>query len=83
MDKATCNKRFGEYLKILRKNRRMSQVQLADLIGNNFQNISSLERGEFSPSLFYLLELSKALSVSLEELMRGFESHSLLSDKTK
>lgn len=73
MDKIETNKKFGEFIKALRRQNGLTQVDLSIKIQNNFQNISSLERGAFSPSLHYLTNLAKAFNISLSELISSFE----------
>ncbi len=71
--KLEYNKSFGEYVKSLRKKRGYTQVDLAEKIENNFQNISSLERDKFGPSLNYLYKLAKAFDMSIVQFIQGFE----------
>ena len=52
----------------------LTQSELASLVGNNAQNISRLERGEVSPTLFWLTLLAKAFELSLTQLVEEFES---------
>jgi len=40
-----------------------SQADLATKIGNNYQNISRLERGEISPTLFWCYKLLMLLKL--------------------
>lgn len=61
-------------MKHLRKNRKWSQVDLAAKLGNNFQNISSLERGEFNPTLFSVDNIAKAFEMTLTDFINGFEN---------
>jgi ribosome-binding protein aMBF1 (putative translation factor) len=44
------------------------------MLGNNAQNISRLERGEVSPTLYWLKNLSEAFDVNLTQLIEEFES---------
>ena len=73
-------KQFGSYVKHLRKLNGMSQIDLADKLGNNYQNISSLERGEFAPTLYAVSFIAKAFEMSLGELIIAFEAYSNKSD---
>lgn len=60
---------FGNYLRSLRNKKGLSQVDLA-FKGNFDRNyIGMLERGERNPSLKNLVRLSKALDISLPELV--------------
>jgi len=72
--KESFNKKFGIYIANKRRQANLSQSKLASLIGNNAQNISSIERGEVSPTLFWLTKLAKAFDISLTQLIEEFES---------
>lgn len=74
MDKEELNRAFGKYIQSIRTEKGLSQKDLAALMGNNYQNISALERGEYSPSLFYLKKLCKAFDTTLSELITNFEA---------
>lgn len=59
---------FGSYLEHLRRNRRMQQKQLADLMGINPCYVSTLERGRKGPpSPAVLKRLIKNLNLSSDE----------------
>ena len=72
MDKTEFNIRFGAFLKTKREELGLSQSQLAARIGNNYQNISRLERGEVSPTLYWCTLLASALEVELDLLINKF-----------
>jgi transcriptional regulator with XRE-family HTH domain len=65
---------FGEHLKSLRINKKLSQVELAFKGDFDRNYIGMLERGERNPSLKNLKRLSVALEITLPELL-NFESH--------
>lgn len=52
-------------LRDLRKQRGLTQKQLADMIGQTQQRIAEIESGEFSPSLETLKPILKALNAEL------------------
>ena len=60
---------FGENLQAIRRNNRMSQEDLADLLGVSRQAVSKWELGEGYPEVDKLLILSQKLNVSLDSLM--------------
>jgi ribosome-binding protein aMBF1 (putative translation factor) len=66
------DKKFGDYIKKKRITKGWSQSELASRVDNNFQNISRLERGEITPTLFWCYKLSDALEVELHELLKEF-----------
>lgn len=55
-------------LKRLRKDRKLSQQQLADLIGVSRNTISSIETGQFNPTAKLALILCIALECQFEDL---------------
>lgn len=74
MDKKTFSKQLGYYLKQLRKEKSITQAELSDILGNNFQNVSAMERGEFTPTIHTVLKIAEAFGMSLSEFIIGFES---------
>lgn len=71
--KAKFNSLFGSFVKSKRLSHGLSQPELADMVGNNFQNISRLERGLISPTLFWVSLLSESFNMSLSEFIVEFE----------
>lgn len=61
-------KTFGKRLKEIRKNRNLTQRNLADLIYTEESHISALECGKYFPTYETLGKLTKALNVELHEL---------------
>jgi ribosome-binding protein aMBF1 (putative translation factor) len=74
VDKAKFNTKFGRFVAKKREQRGLTQSELASMVGNNAQNISRLERGEVSPTLFWLTLLAKAFELTLTQLVEEFES---------
>lgn len=60
-------KLLGKKIKQIRKNRAMTQEQLAEMIGIEVPSLSNIETGKFAPSTDTLQKLGKALSVELWE----------------
>lgn len=60
---------FGDRLRKLRKERKLTQKELANLIGVKNSVISFYEVGDRTPSLEVLVKLSKALRVSTDILL--------------
>ena len=56
------------YVKFYRKQRGLSQAELAKKVGVSRNSISSIERGEYIPSLETAFELCIALCVVIHEL---------------
>ncbi len=59
---------FGSNVARLRKQRGMTQIELAKEIGVNKQTISNIEKGESYPTFNNLEKISKALKVTCVEL---------------
>lgn len=64
---------LGQKIATLRKERGLTQVQLAKFLGCSQQRIVSLEKGRRRVPVIDLPVLSKALGLSVEELI-GFET---------
>lgn len=64
---------FGERLYELRKEKNISQEELADLLDVSRQSISKWENDKAYPEMTRLLFMSDFFAVSLDYLMRGVE----------
>lgn len=62
---------FAENLQTIRKNNRLSQEELAEMLGVSRQAVSKWELGEGYPEVEKLLIISNKLNVSLDSLMGG------------
>lgn len=62
---------FGNTIKILRKNRKISQKELADAVGVSQAMICQIEKNLRVPSLTVGYEIAKALNVAVDELCKG------------
>lgn len=62
---------LGSRLRQLRQARCLTQTQLAERIGVGQSAISAVEAGDNTPSLAVAIALAEALSVTLDELVRG------------
>ena len=62
------NKTIGRNLLMLRKNAKLTQVELADIFNYSDKSISKWETGESLPSVDVLYELAKFYSVTLDDL---------------
>ena len=60
----------GRNVRRIRRDRRLTQEQLADKCGHSQQYISELERGEQNATLISVAEIALALEVSHLELFR-------------
>lgn len=60
---------FGKRIKELRKAKKMTQQQFADLSDLHKNYIGMIERGERNPSLINIQNIANAFKISLSELM--------------
>jgi transcriptional regulator with XRE-family HTH domain len=66
--------RFPEVIRALRKEKGMTQEELADRAGLHFTYISQIERGLKSPSLRSLGQIADALDIPLSTLVKKMEN---------
>ena len=55
-------------IKELRKEHKLSQGELADLVGTTRQTITSIEVGKYTASLLLAYNIAKQFSLSIEEV---------------
>jgi len=70
---------FGATLKRLRARRGLTQERVAELTGISTNFVSELERGLKAPGLVVIVRLSKALDVTVQELLADFTEANLRS----
>jgi len=58
-------------LKIARVEKRLSQQELADLVGATRQTIGLIEKGKYNPSMNLCVKLAKTLDKTLYDLFWG------------
>ena len=75
--------KLGNKILELRKEKRLSQEQLAEKINVTRQTISNWELGETSPDLNQAKELAKVLNISLDECVSYLKKLSILDEKIK
>ena len=61
-------KKLGQRIASLRKGRKLTQEQLAEVVGCSVEFISLVERGVNAPSVAGLEKFSKVLKVDVKEL---------------
>lgn len=62
---------IGSYIKKLRKQKGLTQQQLADTLNVSFQAVSKWETGETLPDVALLLDLCNALDTTADTLLNG------------
>ncbi len=65
---------FGENVGIIRKRKKMSQADLAKVVGTIAVTIGRYERGEIKPSIDIATKIADALDVSLDYLVGNTDS---------
>ena len=63
--------KIGKFICELRKEKNLSQYQLADMIPITRQGVSKWERGVTTPDTQTLIKLSELFDVSIDELLKG------------
>lgn len=61
-------KRFGAKLAYIRKSKKLSQIQLAEIVDMNFNYIGQIERGEANVTIKTMKNLANVLNVELKDL---------------
>jgi transcriptional regulator with XRE-family HTH domain len=71
--KVSVTEKFGQQIKTLRKERGLSQEDLAELTGLDRTYISGIERGLRNVALRNIEALARALGVSIADLFKDIE----------
>ena len=61
--------KFGDNLKLIRKNKKMSQEELAEKVNVSRQSVSKWENGEAYPEMNNILELCKIFNCKINDLV--------------
>ena len=62
---------FDSKIHIYRATKRMSQQELADLVGVSRQTIIQLERNRYNPSMLLAYSIAKVFDVAIEDFNSG------------
>lgn len=60
--------KFDSKIHVFRATKRMSQQELADLVGVSRQTIIQLERNRYNPSMLLAYRIAKVFDVIIEDL---------------
>ncbi len=71
---------FGNFLYALRKEKGMTQADLAQALGVTNKAVSKWETGEAMPETGLLLPLSRIFGVTVDELLAGKRAERLTDD---
>ena len=69
VNKKQLKEKIGQRIVALRSEKGWSQSDLARACNKDRQAVEKLENGKVNPTIYSLLEISKALEVSLEDLV--------------
>ncbi|MBO0897226.1 MULTISPECIES: helix-turn-helix transcriptional regulator [Arthrobacter] len=59
---------FASPVRERRKQQRMTQAELSELVGVSRQTIIAVEQGDYAPSVYLALKIARALGGTVEEL---------------
>lgn len=59
---------FDSKIHVYRATKRMTQQELAELVGGSRQTIMQLERNRYNPSMMLAYSISKVFDVTIEDL---------------
>lgn len=76
-------KKIGIFLKELRKEKNLTQEQLAELLGVTNRSISRWENGVNMPDFDFVIEIAKYYDVSVEEILDGERKNEMIDKKTE
>lgn len=62
---------IGDSIKILRKEKKLSQIKFAELMHTTQQRVSEWECNKVEPSLYNIVKILKIFDISFEELIDG------------
>lgn len=68
MQVSVGHKKFGQQIQKLRKEKNLTQEDLAEHVGVDRSYMGFVERGERNPTLDKIIKIAKALKVTLSEL---------------
>ena len=75
MEKEQLLNKLGNRIREIRKEKGITQVELANSIGKDQQSVQRLESGNINPSFYYVYEVAKGLDIPLKGVLalgRGF-----------
>lgn len=73
----------GKFIKALRGQRKLTQEQLAEILGVSNRSVSRWENGVNMPDLDLLIELSKYFDVEIGEILNGERKCDVMDQKTE
>ena len=80
------NEKFGKFLSEMRKEKSMTQKELADKLFVSDKTVSKWERGNSMPNVTLLMPIADVLGITVTELLKGekiSENNSLNTDEVE
>lgn len=68
---ADLPKSVGEQIIIFRKEKKLTQIELAEMVGKDRQYLYKIEKGKVTPNITTLAIIAKALNISLSKLLEN------------
>lgn len=75
--------KIGVFLRELRKEKEITQEQLAEQLNVNNRTISRWENAKTMPDFDFLIELAKLYDVSIEEILNGERTATIMERQTE
>lgn len=69
ISKDSLLKELGKRIVSIRKEKNLTQTDLAARVKKDQQSIQRLEKGNVNPSFYYLYEIADGLEISIQELI--------------
>ena len=63
--------KIGQFIKKIREENKLTQKEMADVLGVTFQAVSKWENGKNVPDISILKEMSKMFNVDIDEILDG------------
>lgn len=76
-------KKIGAFLKELRKEKQLTQEQLAEILGVTNRSISRWENGVNMPDFDLVIEIANYYDVSIEEILDGERKNEMIDKETE
>jgi transcriptional regulator with XRE-family HTH domain len=70
MDKEVLLRKLGDRIRTIRKEKGITQTELAHKLNKDQPSINRLETGKINPSYYYLHEIAGGLGVAVEEIFK-------------
>ena len=82
MDEEKLKYLFGKRVRNIRKSRKLTQEQLAELIGMDTHHLCKMENGSHFPKIKNLAKMVEVLNINIKELFT-FEEHKTEDEQIK